>query len=71
MDVEPVIKDYKIREAVRAWAEADGANEKIYLTVDDNGTNFVNKYGGRIEFAYIAPYREGLYTLEELCGSED
>lgn len=68
---EPLIKDEKIRKAVRAWADADGADEKIYLTIDENGTRFANKYGGYIEFAFMADYEEGLYTIAELCGEEE
>lgn len=67
---EPLIKDEKIRKAVRAWAEADGADEKIYLTIDENGSRFTNKYGGYIEFAFQIDMEEGLYTLAELCGEE-
>lgn len=67
---EPLIKDEKIRKAVKAWAEADGADEKIYLTKDDNGSRFANKYGGYIEFAFQIDIEERLYTLAELCGEE-
>ena len=68
---EPLIKDEKIRKAVRAWAEADGADEKIYLTTDENGSRFANKYGGYIEFAFRIDMEERLYTIAELCGEEE
>lgn len=68
---DPLIKDEKIRKAVRAWAEADGADEKIYLTIDDNGSRFANKYGGYIEFAFQIDMDERLYTIDELCGEEE
>ena len=68
---EPLIKDEKIRKAVRAWAEADGADEKIYLTTDENGSRFANKYGGYIEFAFRIDMEERLYTIDELCGEEE
>lgn len=68
---EPLIKDEKVRKAVRAWAEADGADEKIYLTIDENGSRFANKYGGYIEFAFQIDMEEGLYTIAELCGEEE
>lgn len=68
---EPLIKDEKIRKAVRAWAEADGADEKIYLTIDENGSRFANKYGGYIEFAFRIDMEERLYTIDELCGEEE
>lgn len=67
----PLIKDEKIRKAVRAWAEADGADEKIYLTIDENGSRFANKYGGYIEFAFQIDMEERLYTITELCGEEE
>jgi hypothetical protein len=67
---EPLIKDEKIRKAVRAWADADGADEKIYLTIDENGSRFANKYGGYIEFAFQIDMDERLYTIVELCGEE-
>lgn len=69
--VEPLIKDEKIRKAVRAWAEADGADEKIYLTIDENGSRFANKYGGYIEFAFQIDMEERLYTIAELCGEDE
>lgn len=68
---EPLIKDEKIRKAVMAWAEADGADEKIYLTIDENGSRFANKYGGYIEFAFQIDMEERLYTIAELCGEEE
>jgi general stress protein YciG len=68
---EPLIKDEKIRKAVRAWADADGADEKIYLTIDENGSRFANKYGGYIEFAFQIDMDERLYTIVELCGEEE
>lgn len=69
--IEPLIKDEKIRKAVRAWADADGADEKIYLTIDENGSRFANKYGGYIEFAFQIDMEERLYTIAELCGEEE
>lgn len=69
--VEPLIKDEKIRKAVRAWAEADGADEKIYLTIDENGSRFANKYAGYIEFGFQIDMDEGLFTIAELCGEEE
>lgn len=68
---EPLIKNEKIRKAVRAWADADGADEKIYLTIDENGSRFANKYGGYIEFAFQIDMEERLYTIAELCGEEE
>ena len=74
---EPLIKDKKIRKAVRAWAEA---NEREYL--------LVIKSGGRLEVSDGSPHLiyisfnadndtlESLddrtyYPIAELCGEEE
>ena len=74
---EPLIKDKKIRKAVRAWAEA---NEREYL--------LVIKSGGRIEISDGSPHLiyisfhvdndtlksiddRTYYPIDELCGEEE
>lgn len=74
---EPLIKDEKIRKAVRAWAEA---NEREYL--------LVIKSGGRLEISDGSPHLiyisfhvdndtlkilddRTYYPIEELCGEEE
>ena len=74
---EPLIKDEKIRKAVRAWAEA---NEREYL--------LVIKSGGRIEISDGSPHLiyisfhvdndtlksiddRTYYPIDELCGEEE
>ena len=74
---EPLIKDEKIRKAVRAWAEA---NEREYL--------LVIKSGGRIEISDGSPHLiyisfhvdndtlksiddRTYYHIAELCGEEE
>lgn len=74
---EPLIKDEKIRKAIRAWAEA---NEREYL--------LVIKSGGRLEISDGSPHliyisfhadeatQKSLddrtyYTIAELCGEEE
>ena len=75
---EPLIKDEKIRKAVRAWAEAVGGSPVCFY--EDTGYEGV----GRLKI-----YREGYpavfdlghqfydleldnqYTIAELCGEED
>ena len=74
---EPLIKDDKIRKAVRAWAEA---NEREYL--------LVIKSGGRIEISDGSPHLiyisfhvdndtlksiddRTYYPIDELCGEEE
>lgn len=68
---EPLIKDEKIRKAVRAWAEAQGLTEvycasngyEIYGGVDD----WVMQFKGE-PFPFADKNR--LYTIDELCGEE-
>lgn len=74
---EPLIKDEKIRKAVRVWAEA---NEREYL--------LVIKSGGRLEISDGSPHLiyisfhvdndtlkilddRTYYTIAELCGEEE
>ena len=73
---EPLIKDKKIRKAVRAWAEANGFdNEGYYFEVHSlpAGTRFcVGHYD--VEFIGFFLYElkaNSEYTLAELCGEED
>ena len=69
---EPLIKDEKIRKAVRAWAEALGLQEvycasngyEIYGGIDDWVIQFE---GEPFPFADI----NKLYTIDELCGEEE
>lgn len=74
---EPLIKDEKIRKAVRAWAEADGINKLLVI-----------KMAGRLEISDGSPHliyisfhanKETMdslndrtyYTIDELCGEEE
>lgn len=69
---EPLIKDEKIRKAVRAWAEAQGLTEvycssngyEIYGGVDDLVIQFK---GEPFSFANI----NRTYTIDELCGEDE
>lgn len=68
---EPLIKDEKIRKAVRTWAEAQGLTEvylasngyEVYGGVDD----WVMQFKGE-PFPFADKNR--LYTIDELCGEE-
>lgn len=73
---EPLIKDEKIRKAVRAWAEANGFNADYHefnIKTLPAGTRFsVGHYD--IEFIGFFIYdlqTENSYTLAELCGEEE
>ena len=68
---EPLIKDKKIRKAVRAWAEANDITEinvassgyELWGGIDDWCIHF----GGN-PFKDIKPLK---YTIAELCGEEE
>ena len=71
---EPLIKDEKIRKAVRAWAEA---NEVLEVFIDRIGDGtYIELYDeddGRRRISALRP--AGLkigeaYTIDELCGEE-
>lgn len=69
---EPLIKDEKIRKAVRAWAEACDAKQIKYSIVPnqyydaDMGTGFSIKFLTKPAEVYL---EEGkMYTIAELCG---
>ena len=67
---EPLIKDEKIRKAVRAWAEANEEEQvKVkggYMVTTIRGLNTMLF----IELVCTLPI-DGVYAIEELCGSED
>ena len=73
--VEPLIKDEKIRKAVRAWAEACGAKQIKYSIAPnqyydaDMGTGFSITFMTKPVEIYL---EEGkTYTIAELCGEEE
>lgn len=67
---EPLIKDEKIRKAVRAWAEAE--SEDCFY--GENAKTLYNGSGDFIEF-WSAPFidlkKHEHYTIAELCGEEE
>lgn len=70
--LEPLIKDEKIRKAVRAWAEAQGLTE-VYLA-----SNGYEIYGGIDDWVMQfkgEPFpfadKNEVYTIAELCGEEE
>lgn len=72
---EPLIKDEKVRKAVRAWAEACGAKQIKYSIAPnqyydaDMGTGFSIKFLTKPVEVYL---EEGkIYTIAELCGEEE
>lgn len=70
---EPLIKDAKIRKAVRAWAEAlylkgaifDFNDETMMLRSGKRGDNI--SFGG-LDFCEFKHITAGYHTIAELCG---
>lgn len=71
--VEPLIKDERIRKAVRAWAEANDFMNEIEVHSLTAGTRFsIENYD--IEFLgyFIYDLEDSkAYTIAELCGDEE
>ena len=70
---EPLIKDEKIRKAVRAWSEAlDIENihvfheEDIYCIFRSEFSDLEIQFDG----SYEEQIKDGIYTIAELCGEE-
>ena len=72
---EPLIKDEKIRKAVRAWAEANGLNaQPIYFSAKYNRFCDAPDFSIAIDFyreVKGGPHDEYSYYLGELCGEEE
>ena len=80
---EPLIKDEKVRKAVRAWAEANGYGKDEVYEFEDfstgwkswslehkvNGDDNEIHFNGGIDFDKVE--HQGYYTIEELCGEEE
>lgn len=69
---EPLIKDEKIREAVRAWWECcqEGISDKRVRII--NGEFRIGIY--RLDLGrhyFFDDKKEGFYTIAELCGEEE
>lgn len=69
---EPLIKDEKIRKAVRAWAEALDADEVIYNSCAEYSEGRFEAEMGMadIDFGRVIGLKDGNYTITELCGEE-
>ena len=70
---DPLIKDEKIRKAVRAWAEANNIRA-VYYSPEEDGfyvKNFDDEIVTSIYFADKPMEEDGYgehYTIDELCG---
>ena len=73
---EPLIKDEKIRKAVRAWAEANNIRA-VYYSPEEDGfyvKNFDGEIVASIYFGDKPMEEDGYgehYTIAELCGEEE
>lgn len=76
--IEPLIKDEKIRKAVRAWAKANNINSNHYYNTDiefDHAEHSLRWINTSIEFNEVTGL-ENLedgksYTIAELCGDDE
>ena len=68
---EPLIKDEKVRKAVRAWAEANGVGGCV-CKEEIHCITFETERGMFISFENADPIPpEGNFTIAELCGDEE
>lgn len=73
---EPLIKDEKIRKAVRAWADANNIRA-VYYSHEEDGfyvKNFDDEIVASICFGDKPMEKDGYsehYTITELCGEEE
>lgn len=74
--IEPLIKDSKIRKAVRAWAEANEV-DKVYVYGIGDGKEYLELYEQDNGMSRISiKTQDGIwfgkvYTVTELCGEEE
>lgn len=73
---EPLIKDEKVRKAVRAWAEVNFIKKALYAERPDRSLCGLTDMGDEdysIEFVgWIPTLKDGEdYTIAELCGEEE
>ena len=75
---EPLIKDEKIRKAVRAWAEINDIEQAGYKLDDgisDCESYLFDSHNTEIEFGLKVKLEEleddELHTIAELCGEEE
>lgn len=70
---ESLIKDEKIRKAVRAWAEALNADEVRYNSCAEYSEGRFEAEMGMadIDFGRVIGLKDGNYTIAELCGEDE
>ena len=73
---EPLIKDEKIRKAVRAWAEANdiGIDETVLITKPTFDGKFLDIEYGMLNLSFIYDddsIANKAYFISELCGKKE
>ena len=75
---EPLIKNEKVRKAVRAWADAVGTTHAyLHIEHEEPSTFYVYNLGVNCHYIQIAIHdqnpikEERLYAITELCGEEE
>ena len=75
---EPLIKDEKVRKAVRAWAEANAINSGHYYNTDikfnvtDHRLQWIQTAIDFNDITGLDNLEDGeTYTIAELCGEEE
>lgn len=74
---EPLIKDEKVRKAVRAWADVNGDTRLYYhrstneMCANDNKGYVIRSIKFKFEFRESIGLESGWYTITELCGEEE
>ncbi len=75
---EPLIKNEKVRKAVRAWADAVGTTHAyLHIEHEEPSTFYVYNFGFECHFIQIAIHDknpiedERIYTITELCGKQE
>ena len=78
---DPLIKDEKVRKAVRAWAEANRVAEARYSSCHDAECEFNARDDENKSIVFIGNFVEmnerldysgrTIYTIDELCGEEE
>ena len=68
---EPLIKDKKVRETVRAWVKANEMKPSDTVDYSSLYYKFEGSYCS-IDFnAPVGSLESGIYTIAELCGEEE
>lgn len=69
---EPLIKNEKIRKAVRAWADANTVQKVEFEYINMRGSYFKDFCGSQIVFyGDLKLTNRETYTITELCGEEE